>query len=397
MIRNNNLKSTARKWSKINIIVISIISILISGIAILCMDKNIYAASGSGTSDSPYIVSTFNELKNILNTTRGTTSHPYYVGLSANIYITEHIEIPSGGHFILYAYGRSRTLYRSSSYSGKSTGYCIGISSGASLQLGGVNSYTLYLNGNKSNVTYSRGYFDNYGSLIICGYARIINSQNNVSGAGGAIHNSGGTVKMTGGYIYNCISGNGGAIYSESSNSNSGKVIIEGGKIGTKSYPNIAESEGGGIYIMGKKSNYKSTLTMTGGSVQYNQSKEEGGGIFACGKYAYVNLTNGTISHNSSGLSGGGVCATYGTNLVIGDDGKGPLITYNSGSVGGGIRCNGGNDASTQGGVTYMYGGTISYNYADRAGGVSVGSGDYTQSIFVISDMIIKNNTSVNT
>lgn len=151
--------------------------------------------------------------------------------------------------------------------------------------------------------------------------------ENGYVGQGGAIYCTG-TLTMNGGRIQYCEAQSGGGIYVDA-----GTFNLHGGTIdhnyardintATKRKNNFFRNAGGGVYI-----NDNSTMTMTGGTVSYNQSSREGGGISlgwldrSAGSAVYeytttFTMTGGTLTQNTATSTGGGLNITAGCEAYI--------------------------------------------------------------------------------
>ena len=188
------------------------------------------------------------------------------------------------------------------------------------------------------------------------------------------------TAKSAGGGIYTTTSStftmnNGAQINSNLAKNNNGSIgggayfggtaLINGGEISN----NYADFRGGGVYAA-------KTLVLTGSaSINKNQSREDGGGIYVFGATAYIGTNGsnyegtktaftGTISENiSSGLGGG--LSVYGSTAQV---------YHHSGC----IEKNKGNSASGVGlfsSATYtLDGGVVQENIANAVGGSTITS-----------------------
>ncbi len=354
---------------------------------IVCVYKtNVKALSGSGTSSSPYKVTSGSELKEALS--KGTSSWKY-IAITDTVAITETINVETG-KFRIYASGANRTIRRSQSMSATVNSSskplrCIKLDNGTEIVWGyNATSYKLTLNGSKNYFTDSRQcnewfYVGSKAKLTIGANCIFTNAKNTMRTDEAAPIRAYGAVHVYG-EISNCDGNNGGAIKCISG----GVYIYNGSKIhGCKS-----GTEGGAIY--GRDF---SDITMYGGSIYSNKAAEEGGGIFSTEGVVY--LTGGSIYSNTAGQTGGGVFAGNHSTLTFGQDGSGPTVSNNyAAKSGGGVRCNGG--SSESGGTSTFDGGTITGNRTDvSGGGISVGkpsSGCASKVLFC--DMKITNNTS---
>ena len=188
----------------------------------------------------------------------------------------------------------------------------------------------------------------------------------------GAIEQSGGILKLSGGYICNNeSSSDGGAISAQGDAS----VILEG----TVLAANRSEGDGGSIWIQGKE------FLMKEGIVSGNQAELSGGGIFCTGS-THVEISGGYITNNRSDTTeyrgGGGGLFTNGQASIYLDGG---YITGNyAESGGGGIR--------TFAERFAMTGGFINSNYANLSEGGGLSTNEY--GIGTILGGYINNNVS---
>lgn len=160
--------------------------------------------------------------------------------------------------------------------------------------------------------------------------------ENGYVGLGGAIYCNG-TLTMNGGLIQYCEAQCGGGVYVEN-----GNFYLNGGTIDhnyardivsyTNRVGNYHKNAGGGVYV-----GDNSTMTMTGGTVSYNQSSREGGGISLgwlnrsnnAGIDDYITtftMNGGTLDHNYATSTGGGLNIAAGRQAFI----NAGYITYNT-------------------------------------------------------------------
>ena len=133
-------------------------------------------------------------------------------------------------------------------------------------------------------------------------------------------------------------------------------TIIENKAINTMAEGAVAL--GGAIYVANK-----STMTITGGTIQDNTSDTHGGAI-AANSYADVLINGGVISGNSVNNDGGAIFATAAAKLTIRN---GEISSNTAGNYGGGIAAFG---AVAYGGADLeLSGGKIINNYASLNGG----------------------------
>jgi len=160
--------------------------------------------------------------------------------------------------------------------------------------------------------------------------------ENGYVGLGGAIYCSG-TLTMNGGLIQYCEAQCGGGIYVEN-----GSFYLNDGTIDHNfardivSYrnrvANYHKNAGGGVYV-----GDHATMTMTGGTISYNQTSREGGGISLgwlnrsdnAGISSYITtftMNGGTITRNFAVSTGGGLNITAGRQAFI----NAGSFTYNT-------------------------------------------------------------------
>jgi len=278
-----------------------------------------------------------------------------------------------------------------------------------------VNRGSLNMSGGKiSNHTSEMG-----GGVYVHGSSNFMMdggeiSNNTAVANGGGIHlaSSDSTFDMIGGKIVDNRANNGGGIWGMGSASNGMALINISGNdtiVGSKEQPNIALTNGGGIFLNdfvilslsndaaigyneagenggGLFLNDNSMFNMNGGKVIYNSVVGEdgnGGGVYM--RSATTTLDDDAlVSNNISPGSGGGLYSTTGTLMMN----NGAKIEENkSGTNGGGVSF-GGNST----GMFYMNGGKISANESIAGGGV------YTNSPMIMGrDAIINGNTAEDT
>ena len=141
----------------------------------------------------------------------------------------------------------------------------------------------------------------------------------------------------------NSCSGNGAGIYLDRGSFTMTGGII--GKSGTTQVPgsnpavyktneNVAEVGGGGFYITGDKS----TISISGGTIQYNKAAQGGGFYANGGSGSTTTVTGGNIQYNHATAEGGGAYANAGTMTVNYSSESAGKIHYNySDSKGGGL------------------------------------------------------------
>ena len=355
----------------------------------VCVYKiDVKALTGSGTSSSPYQVTSGSELKTALS--KGNSSWKY-IAVTDTAAITETINVETG-KFRIYASGANRTIRRSQSMSATVNSSskplkCIKLDGTTEIEWGyAATSYKLTLNGSKTSFTDSRQCNEFFqvaenAKLTICANCHFTNAKNTMKIDEAAPIRSYGITNVYG-EISNCEGNNGGAIKCIGGYVN----IYSGAKIhGCKS-----GTEGGAVYARNLSAVY-----LRGGSIYSNQSAEEGGGIFST--EGYVVLLSGSIYSNNAGKTGGGVFSGNEDYLIFGENGTGPTVSGNyAKNSGGGVRCNGGSDVP--GGISNFRGGTVTGNKTDvSGGGISVGNpSSGKESKITITNMTVTNNTAGN-
>lgn len=183
------------------------------------------------------------------------------------------------------------------------------------------------------------------GGIGASGHVKLTNTSiktceaTSTTKGGGAVYAKGCTVELTGCTLKgNTARYSGGAIYAEKKDSTPSTVTISGGTIGgTDTNKNIAQNDGGGIWV-----GESCTLTMKDyAKVIGNKARNgSGGGIYAEG--AIVNITNCTFKGNSVSGSGGAIYADKKNN-------KPSTVTISGGAIGG-TGTNDGNKTTSDGG-----------------------------------------------
>ncbi|MDR0509379.1 MAG: hypothetical protein LBG63_06145, partial [Candidatus Methanoplasma sp.] len=200
--------------------------------------------------------------------------------------------------------------------------------------------------------------------------------------AGGIMVNTSGTLTMNDkAAIQHChvVGDNGGGVNSK------GTVIMNSGSTVSN---NKTSWDGGGVYVTGIDSSFKTGLfIMNGGIIDNNVAGRDGGGVDGI-IYSTITLNGGTISNNTASAGdGGGVYnglysnCTMNADMVISENTV--IIQPYDNNEGGGLFCD------TQSNFT-MYGGTISKNTSQSGGGVMVISGG----MFTMYGGTICNNTA---
>ena len=211
---------------------------------------------------------------------------------------------------------------------------------------------------------------------------------------GGAIYAEGATVKITNSTLTGNTAIQGGAIYAKKDGSTGSSVTISGGSIGgTDTNKNIAQKDGGGIWV-----GESCTLTMKNDAeVIGNKAKNgSGGGIYAEG--AIVNITNCTFKGNETDVNtynriGGAIYAKKTDSSLN----KPSIVTISGGTIGG-TDANDANKAASGGGIWVGKDCTLTMNnYAKVIGNDSnfSGGGVYAEGATVkITNCTLKGNTA---
>ena len=253
----------------------------------------------------------------------------------------------SGGTLNLYDCGTTEHNYTTDTWPAK-------IGSGSGSFTGGYITHASGMKG--QGVLMTNGVFNLHGGTII-GNRTVGGGANDLYGNGGGIRAEGGTVNMTGGAVIGNKSHFGGAALLQ----DYAHMNLSGGR--------IADNQGGyagALYLAG------GTCTMTGGTIEHNNSdRSNGGGIFIHkghdDKYSEMKISGGTIRNNQSCRSGGGVYVNYGS-FAMSD--KAEISGNTAARSGGGVfswrQCD-------------MSGGKISNNTAATGGGLFMDEGSSTK------------------
>lgn len=269
------------------------------------------------------------------------------------------------------------------------TGALISITGGAVLELSDI---TIDGMGKEGTIAGSALIQVNAGAkLDICDGAVLTNNYR-TSGYGGAVFSDGGAIVMTGGEISGNSSCFGGGIGLDG-----GAFTISGGKV----TGNTAEEDGGGIAVFGD-----AKMTLTGDGTISENTARLGGGISLGGSTtttlgdggATLTMTGGVIENNTSRAEGGGIYvqATCSAAISAGTISENTSKSGNFG--GGGIYVNGTRSAD---GTVYQYGtlnltnAVITGNSAERGGGIA-GCNTSTVIIYQKNGAYIWENTANN-
>ncbi|UTC97137.1 right-handed parallel beta-helix repeat-containing protein [Treponema denticola] len=239
------------------------------------------------------------------------------------------------------------------------------------------------------------------GGIGASGHVKLTNTSiktceaTSTTEGGGAVYAKGCTVELTGCTLKgNTARNSGGAIYAEKKDSTSSTVTISGGTIGgTDTNKNIAQNDGGGIWV-----GESCTLTMKDyAEVIGNKAKNgSGGGVYAEG--ATVNITNCTFKGNETDMNtynriGGAIYAKKTDSSLN----KPSIVTISGGTIGG-TGANDANKATSGGGIWVGEGCTLTMtDYAKVIGNHSnfSGGGIYAYGAIVnITNCTLKGNTA---
>ncbi len=360
--------------------------IILTTILSLMYCATVFGYSGNGTSKKPYVVSSESDLKTVLEEKSANSN--VYVKINDTIGIKKTINVKKG-RFIIYAGGEDQIITRSSSKSAdindqKNPGYCMKISSGASVSVGTKGDYYIILGGNKAKLDGIKmsGWLrvENGGSFSLGEKGKIRNCNSNETDRGSPVL-SNGTINISG-EIYSCEGYNGGAIKNYGGTLN----IKNGAKIRDCS----SKTEGGAIY------NANGGKVIVNGAQIYNcTAMDEGGAIFSKDSSSECNVLSGSIYGNKSGQTAGAIFSGYGATLNIGNNSTGPSIYNNeAGESGGAIRCNGG-VGDNAGGISCFYRGSITGNTSGKNGGAIScgGAGKNAISKLYVANMVINSNS----
>ncbi len=198
-----------------------------------------------------------------------------------------------------------------------------------------------------------------------------------------------------------------GSINSNSAGQNAGGVMVQSstfnmldGSISSNSALGTVGKEkgnGGGVYVEfnSRAGETKASFTMSGGSLNNNTAKRDGGGVYNAG--GALSMTNGSVSYNRA-ENGGGVYNAGGTLSMT--DGR---VSYNKAENGGGVYIKSGkfsvsgtgigsNEATTNGGGVYFENGTFTVSgSADIAGNTKDKDGNVNNAnnVYLPNDRLI--------
>ncbi|WP_287048006.1 InlB B-repeat-containing protein [Treponema sp.] len=196
------------------------------------------------------------------------------------------------------------------------------VENGATLKLGGSESASLTLDGNKANCDATYPLIESAGNLEIAENCTLQNNNNTgTSKLGGAIYEyctSGKTPTLTisGGTITgNSSSSGGGAIYILGGTSFYINYVFSGGTISN----NSASANGGALYIKYASGTLSGTVFDRNTSNPSSTSSTGGGAIYFTASKGSMTITGGSITNNTSSTAGGGIYVNTGTLAITGN------------------------------------------------------------------------------
>lgn len=313
-----------------------------------------YALTTGGTADTVYLNGASGSDSNAGTSATGAVKTlekaMALVKDGGTIYITGTVTVSDAQEWA-FAGSNSVTIRRYSSF----TGPLITVANGGELTVGkgvtihgnsGTPNYSDSSPTIATNSTYANNsakapliVVNNGGNLVLNDGVMLTNNsnkpdissnkfvENGYVGLGGAVYCSG-TMTMLGGTIQYCEAQCGGGVYVEN-----GSFYLSGGLIDhnfardivpyKNRVANFHKNAGGGVYV-----GDNATMTMTGGTVSYNQSSREGGGIslgwLNRSNNSYINdyiaaftMNGGTLDHNFAVSTGGGLNITAGRQAFI--------------------------------------------------------------------------------
>lgn len=208
-------------------------------------------------------------------------------------------------------------------------------------------------------------------NMAAASYSTDGSTYGNIAKNGGGIYNNGGTLILeNGSYVSHNYAGG-----TEQDSGEAGGIYVNSGSVEIKEGASIrlnkCYSRGGGLSLHGGCS-----VTITGGSIEYNEVNLWGGGIF-CGSHSgsvSFDMSGGSVSHNKSTLDsrddvGGGGIYLDDSSASFTMSGTALINENYAKRKGGGLII--GNGSSFE-----MTGGTISKNWSDASGsGALTGGG----------------------
>ena len=193
------------------------------------------------------------------------------------------------------------------------------------------------------------------------------NSVFKMNGENATVENNHSTQSGAGVAVYGTFNLESGKIQNNTAEANAAGILVN--KVGVISMTggtvagNVADGEGGGIYIQSESSDANFTTNIHGGSIT-NNGAANGAGIYV-DTNKNVSIKNVTIESNTATENGGGVYVNRARNCVMSE---GSSIASNTAVNGGGVYMTGS-------GVFTMEAGSITSNIATGMGaGVYVGS-----------------------
>ena len=195
------------------------------------------------------------------------------------------------------------------------------VENGATLKLGGSESASLTLDGNKANCAATYPLIESAGNLEIAENCTLQNNNNTgTSKLGGAIYEyctSGEipTLTISGGRITgNSSSKGGGAIYILGGSSLTVKYVFSGGTISS----NSTTANGGALYVKYASGTLSGTVFDSNTSTLSSATSSSGGGAIYLTGSTTMTITGGSITNNTTNAAGGGIFVNSGTLTITG-------------------------------------------------------------------------------
>ena len=229
------------------------------------------------------------------------------------------------------------------------------VENGATLKLGGSESASLTLDGNKANCDATYPLIESAGNLEIAENCTLQNNNNTgTSKLGGAIYEyctSGErpTLTISGGRITgNSSSKGGGAIYILGGSSLTVNYVFSGGTISS----NSTTANGGALYVKNASGTLSGTVFDSNTSTLSSVTSSSGGGAIYLTGSTTMTITGGSITNNTTNAAGGGIYVNKGTLAITGNtvnirDNSCDTNLSNSACIYGSFTLNGTNCLST--------------------------------------------------
>ena len=196
------------------------------------------------------------------------------------------------------------------------------VENGATLKLGGSESASLTLDGNKANCDATYPLIESAGNLEIAENCTLQNNNNTgKSKLGGAIYEyctSGEipTLTISGGRITgNSSSKGGGAIYILGGSSLTVNYVFSGGTISS----NSTTANGGALYVKNASGTLSGTVFDSNTSTLSSVTSSSGGGAIYLTGSTTMTITGGSITNNTTNAAGGGIYVNTGTLAITGN------------------------------------------------------------------------------